>query len=99
MPNKKNVRLRPTLYGGAGALKRLLPNLYGNFVKKLVFKRKKCRQFRPSDQELFFDLIVNKYEIKKIPKCAFLYGMFKILTVSWAPPQTTRGASDASQTT
>jgi len=34
------VRLRPTLYGGAGALKRSLPNLYGNFVKKLVFKRK-----------------------------------------------------------
>src|SRR6218665_647793 len=38
-----------TLYGGAGGLKRSLPNLYGNFVKKVVFKRKNCRKFRPSD--------------------------------------------------
>src|SRR6218665_1387325 len=54
---------------------RSLPNLYGNFFKKVVFKRKKCRQFRPSDllTRSYFSIyiIVNTYEIKKIPKCTF----------------------------
>src|SRR6218665_2352772 len=47
----------------------------------------------PPDQKLFFDLIVNKYEIKKIPNCT-LFGMkcSKILTVSGAPPQTPLGS-------
>src|SRR6218665_961142 len=37
----------------------------------------------------FFDLIVEKCEINRIPKCApFRLEMFKIASVSGAPPQT-----------
>src|SRR6218665_2982134 len=77
---------------------RSLPNLYGNFVKKVVFKRKKCRQFRPSDllTRSYFSIyiIVNKYEIKKTPKCTFS-GMKcskSLRFLGLCMPQTPRGS-------
>ena len=40
----------------------------------------------------FFDLIVKKYEINSITKCTpFWHEMFKIESVSGAPPQTPLG--------
>src|SRR6218665_3291854 len=42
---------------------------------------------------LFFDLIVKKYETNNIPKCTpFWHEMFKIASVSGAPPQTPLGS-------
>jgi len=39
-----------------------------------------------------FDLIVKKYELNNIPKCTpFWCEMFKITSVSGAPPQTPLG--------
>src|SRR6218665_1710349 len=45
---------------------------------------------------LFFDLIVKKYETNNIPKCTpFWHEMFKIASVSRAPPHTPWRAYDA----
>src|SRR6218665_1848821 len=41
----------------------------------------------------FFDLIVKKYEINNIPKCTpFWHEMFKIASVSGAPPRPRSGS-------
>src|SRR6218665_1365467 len=41
----------------------------------------------------FFDLIVKKYETNNIPKCTpFWHEMFKIASLSGAPPQTPLGS-------
>src|SRR6218665_1694930 len=40
----------------------------------------------------FFDLIVKNYETNNIPKCTpFWHEMFKIVSLSGAPPQTSLG--------